>query len=165
MLKIVKKILKFLNSQSDPVEIAIGVILGLFVALLSPSLFNVIIIFLLALLLNCNFGVFFICAGLFKLITLITDPVGDIIGRFILTRNFLLPLWKAISEIPILTLTSFNNSVIMGNFLIGIFLIPLIWIVTIKSIEFYRKKLMDKVKKFKIVQFLTGADILEGREK
>ncbi|MCX8093598.1 MAG: TIGR03546 family protein [Candidatus Goldbacteria bacterium] len=165
MIKTVKKILNFLNSQADPSQIAIGAILGLFAAFLSPAFFNVIFIFLIALLLNCNFGVFFVCTGLFKILTMGVDPIGDIIGKWILTQDFLLPLWKTLSQIPILTLTNFNNTVIMGNFIIGVIFIPLIWIITIKSVEYYRKNLRDKVKKFKIMQILTGVDLIERGEK
>jgi len=165
MFKIIKKFFKFLNSQADPVEIAIGVILGMFVAFLSPAMFNVIVLFLVALLLNCNFGIFFLCAGLFKILTILTDPAGDIIGKFVLTRDFLVPLWKTIAEIPVLSLTSFNNSVIMGNFIIGLILTPVLWIITIKIVEYYRKNLKSKVMKFKVMQILTGMDIMEGRGK
>ncbi len=165
MFKIIKKILKFLNSQADPVEIAIGVILGLFAAFLSPAFFNVILLFLLALLLNCNFGIFFLSTGLFKMLTILIDPIGDVAGKFILTRDFLVPLWKIIAEIPVLSLTSFNNSVIMGNFIIGIILSPVIWLITVKTVEFYRENLKNKVMKFKIMQILTGMDIMEGRGK
>lgn len=165
MLKIIKKILRVLNSQADPTEIAIGVILGMFAAFLSPSLFNFIFIFLIAFLLNCNFVVFFVCVCLFKVITIFIDPLGDIIGKIVLTNEFLIPLWKLISNISILSLTSFNNTVIMGNFIIGIILTPLIWFITIKAVEYYRKNLKEKINKFKIMQFLTGADIIDGRMK
>jgi uncharacterized protein (TIGR03546 family) len=165
MLKIIKKIFNLLNSQADPTQIVIGVILAMFIALLSPSFFNVLIIFLLALLLNCNFGIFFICAGIFKILTIVIDPVGDILGRWILTLDFLLPLWKTVSEIPVLTLTDFNNTIIMGDFIIGIILTPVIWILTMKIIEYYRKNIRDKIIKFKIIQILTGVDILEGMKK
>lgn len=165
MFKVLKKILKFLNSQADPVEIAIGAILGMFAAFLSPALFNVMVIFLVALLLNCNFGIFFLCTGLFKIFTIIVDPAGDVIGKFVLARDFLIPLWKIIAGIPILSLTNFNNSIIMGNFIVGLILTPIIWITTIKTVEYYRINLKDKVMKFKIMQILTGLDIMEGRGK
>lgn len=165
MFKIFKKIFKFLNSQADPVEIAMSAILGMFAAFLSPSLFNVTVIFLVALLLNCNFGIFVLCAGLFKIFTIIIDLVGDVIGKFVLTRAFLMPLWKTIAGIPILSLTDFNNSIIMGNFIVGIILTPIIWIITIKIVEYYRINLKNKVMKFKVMQILTGLDIMEGRQK
>ncbi len=165
MLGHLKKILKFLNSQADPAQIATGVILGLFVAFLSPAFFNVVLLFLIALLLNCNFGIFIFCAGIFKIFTIIIDPLGDSVGKVVLTANFLLPLWRYISQIPVLALTDFNNTVIMGNFIIGLILTPIIWIITVKSVEYYRKNLRDKVQKFKIMQILTGADFMEGRNK
>ncbi|MBP7793069.1 MAG: TIGR03546 family protein [Candidatus Goldbacteria bacterium] len=161
MFKNIKKILKFLNSQADPVEIAIGVVLGLFAAFLSPSFFNLILLFVVALILNCNFGIFFLCTGLFKILTPAIDPIGNVIGKFVLTMDFLLPLWKAMANVPVLTFTSFNNTVIMGDFIIGIILTPIVWMITLKSVEYYRKNLMNKVKKFKIMQILTGLDFVD----
>jgi uncharacterized protein (TIGR03546 family) len=165
MFKNIKKILKFLNSQSDPTEIAIGVILGLFAAFLSPSFFNLILLFIIALILNCNFGVFFLCTGLFKVLTLAIDPIGNVIGKFVLTADFLLPLWKAMAGVPVLTFTSFNNTVIMGDFIIGIILTPIVWMITFRIVEYYRKNLKDKVNKFKIMQILTGVDFISGGGK
>lgn len=161
MLKPLKKIIKFLNSETDPSEIALGSILGLFGAYLSPAPLNLIIIIIAALVIKCNLGVFFLCLGLFKALTFATDPLADAIGLKILTLPALEAPFTAVSSVPIAAFTGFNNSVIMGSFILALLLSPLAWFGTVKFTDFYRKKLRDKVKKYKIIQFLSAGSILD----
>ena len=165
MLKFLKKIIVFLNSNADPSEIALGAILGLFGAYLSPAPLNLVIIILAAFIIRCNLGVFFLCLGLFKALTFATDPVADIIGLKILTLPALEAPFTALSAVPVAAFTGFNNSVIMGSFILALALSPLAWIGVIKFTDFYRKKLRDKVMKYKIMQVLSAGSLLDRGDK
>lgn len=165
MLKPLKKIINFLNSEADPSEIALGAILGLFGAYLSPAPLNLVIIIIAAFIIKCNLGVFFLCLGLFKALTFATDPMADIIGLKILTLPAFEAPFTALSAIPIAAFTGFNNSVIMGSFILALALSPLAWFVTVKFTDFYRKKLKNRIKKYKIMQILGAGSILDKGDK
>lgn len=165
MLRQLTNLIKLLNSDIKEEEIAAGMILGFFAGLLSVNLFNFILVFILLLLIKANYSMFFLSFVIFKLLSIIIDPLGDIIGLVVLKANFLFPLFVFLSSIPLLAFTQFNYSVVMGNFIIALLLTPFIWIISIKLIKIYKEKLKDKVQKFKIVQafnFLKFIDKNKG---
>jgi uncharacterized protein (TIGR03546 family) len=63
------------------------------------------------------------------------------------------------SKAPLLPYTGFNNTVIMGDFIIGLVLSPIIWFGTKALLKIYKEKLQEKVQKLKIVQLMNATDI------
>ncbi|MBN2754783.1 MAG: TIGR03546 family protein [Candidatus Goldbacteria bacterium] len=165
MIRQITKLLSIVNSNKEPGEIALGVVFGMFAGFLLLAPFNAVIIFLLVLVLNVNTAAFFLFTGIFKLITFLIDPLGDIIGRAVLTVPFLEPVFSKMAEMPLVPFTKFNNTVIMGDFIIGLLLIVPVWMGTLKVIDFYRKHMQDKVKKFGIVKALKAGNFFEGGDK
>jgi len=162
MLGELTKLLSIVNSNKEPGEIALGVIFGMFAGFLLLAPFNAVIIFVFVLLLNVNTAAFFLFMGIFKLATLIVDPLGDIIGRAVLTAPFMEPLFSAMSNLPLIPFTGFNNTVIMGDFIIGILLAVPAWIACMKLIKYYRDNMMENVKKFGIIKVLKAGNFFEG---
>ena len=159
MFKILANLFKALNSNSKPEEIMLGAVMGMFCGLVMLTPFNFIFFTLLMFLLNANSGIYAMYALLFKLIALFIDPVGDTVGYFVLTQDFLNPLFTQMARLPIIPFTGFNNTVIMGNFIIGIVLVLPVWLTAGKLVKFYRDKLQKKVEKLKIVQLMKVTDI------
>ncbi|PKL90679.1 MAG: hypothetical protein CVV21_11630 [Candidatus Goldiibacteriota bacterium HGW-Goldbacteria-1] len=156
------KLLSIINSNKAPEEIAMGVVFGMFAGFLLLAPFNAVIIFFLILILNVNTAAFFLFTGIFKLITFLIDPLGDMLGRAVLTVPFLEPVFSKMAEMPLVPFTKFNNTVIMGDFIIGILLIVPVWMGTMKIIEYYRKNLQKNIKKFGIVKALKAGNFFEG---
>ena len=162
MLGELTKLLSIVNSNKEPGEIALGVIFGMFAGFLLLAPFNAVIIFVFVLLLNVNTAAFFLFMGIFKLLTFIVDPLGNIIGRAVLTAPFMEPLFSAMSNLPLIPFTGFNNTVIMGDFIIGILLAVPAWIACMKLIKYYRDNMMENVKKFGIIKALKAGNFFEG---
>jgi len=162
MITELTKLLSVINSNKEPGEIALGVVFGMFAGFLLLAPFNAVIIFFLVLILNVNTAAFFLFTGIFKLITFLIDPLGDMLGRAVLTVPFLEPVFSKMSEMPFVPFTKFNNTVIMGDFIIGILLMVPVWLGTMKMIDYYRKHMQDKVKKFGIVKLLKAGNFFEG---
>jgi len=155
MIKQITNFIKILNSDVKEEEIALGIVLGLFAGFLSIVPFNFILVFILLLILKANFSMFFVSFAIFKLISLVIDPLGDVIGYFVLKLKFLHSFFSFLSSIPLMNFTQFNYSVVMGDFILAIVLTPFIYILSIKLVKNYREKLKEKVQKFKIVQALN----------
>jgi len=155
MIKQITNFIKILNSDVKEEEIALGIVLGLFAGFLSIIPFNFILVFILLLILKANFSMFFVSFAIFKLISFAIDPLGDVIGYFVLKLKFLHSFFSFLSSIPLMNFTQFNYSVVMGDFILAIVLTPFIYILSIKLVKNYREKLKEKVQKFKIVQALN----------
>jgi uncharacterized protein (TIGR03546 family) len=163
MLKTISGLLQILNSNKAREEIALGVILGMFGGFLLTAPFNFVIIFLFLVLINANTASFTFFLAVFKLVALAVDPIGNIIGSAVLKASALTPFFKFMSGIPFVPFTKFNNTVIMGDFIIAVVLIVPVWFLTMKMIDVYRDKFKAKVDKLKIVKILNIGDTVQGR--
>jgi uncharacterized protein (TIGR03546 family) len=159
MLKQFASALNILNSNKDPKEIALGVTLGMFGGLLMIAPANILIVFLLLLLLRAHTGMFFLSVGIFKLIALGLDPAGDFIGYAVLTAPFLTGVWTLLMKTPLVPFTGFNNTVIMGDFIIALLLLVPVWLFSFKGVSYYRKNLQSKVEKLGIIKALKAVNV------
>ena len=87
------------------------------------------------------------------------DPLLHPIGAFLLNLGALRGLWTWLYNLPIVPWTQFNNTVVLGGFFLGVILIWPIYKAMIPAFEAYSEKIGAKLRKFKIVQLLLGADI------
>ena len=109
--------------KEEPLDVlALGVTLGMFVGLLPFSINSVILgFFLMALKTDKISGV--LAALLFALLGGIIDPLAHVLGYFVLAQiPMLTPLWTAVYNVPLMAFTGFNNTIVMGNTLIGLIL-------------------------------------------
>jgi len=165
MLKILSSILSILNSNTKPEEVCLGVVLGIFSGFLVIAPFNFVFIFLLIVLLKVNSGMYALATVFFKLLAFVIDPLGDKLGYSILTADFLMPVWKWLAALPVVPFTRFNNTVVMGDFIIGVIIAPFAWIGTSHFIVYYRKNWQEKLQKLKIMQILSVGQLIEKGAK
>lgn len=119
-------------------QITLGVILGMFVGILPVSINSVIIgFFLMALKTDKMSGV--LTALLFGLFGGLIDPVAHVVGYFVLVQSSLLtPIWTTLYNIPLMAFSGFNNTIVMGNTLLGLLLIVPLYIGVQKALAKYR---------------------------
>ena len=119
--------------------LAAGFVLGMFIGLL-PLGFNSIILLILFFSLRHDFFTAILSAVIFSLLGFAIDPLAHTLGLAVLQAGFLQRLWIHIYNLPFLPFTGFNNTLVMGNVLIGIILtIPSIFSVKI-FVNKYRSK-------------------------
>lgn len=100
---------------------AAGAVLGMFFGLL-PFGFNSLILLLLVFFLNIDRLSALLAAIIFFSLGLVIDPLAHILGLVVLQAGFLQRLWTSIYNLPFLPFTDFNNTLVLGNALIGIIL-------------------------------------------
>lgn len=157
-VNIIKKILKILQTDISPNQVAAGAALGVFLGLV-PGLLMKCIIFIIIMLLRVNIGSAFIFSGIFALIGLLIDPLADKVGYIVLNADFLIPLWTYLYNLPLVPFTRFNNTVVMGSIIISIILFIPIFFILKRFILYYREHWRDKVAKWKVVKLLTAGNI------
>ncbi|MGM0442526.1 MAG: TIGR03546 family protein [Elusimicrobiota bacterium] len=158
-IKLLKKLFKALNADASPGEIAGGVILGMVIGL--TPLFTLTNFFIIALIivLKVNVSGAIFSALIFGIVGYFIDPAAHILGEAVLTAGSLEGLWTVLYNTPVIPLTLFNNTVVMGTLLISLILmIPLYFIVK-KLVKSYRKDIQEKVQKLKIVKILKASKL------
>ncbi|QGJ71647.1 Hypothetical protein PBC10988_33540 [Planctomycetales bacterium 10988] len=69
-------------------------------------------------------------AILFAWIGTVTDRWAHLVGKYLLTLPSLQPMWKEIDTWPLVPWTSFNNTVVMGQLVIGLVLLLPVYMAT-----------------------------------
>lgn len=159
MIKAIAKLLKVLNSETDPGQISLALCLAM-VAGLTPlvSIHN-LLIFLLVLLLRVNLSAFILGLAFFTGIAYLLDPVFHRMGHGILTAGALNGLWTSFYNITLLRLAKFNNSIVMGSLVFsGIAFVPLFMLLNL-LIRRYREYILAWVQKTRMMQLLKASKL------
>lgn len=159
MLTIIAKLLKALNSNANPSQLALAVCFALvigFTPLSAPH--NVLLIFLL-LILRINLSLFLVSWGLFTLVAYLFDPLSNALGLALLNAEGLNGLWQTMYNNNVWRFLGFNNSLILGTTAVSLLLvIPLFFISRLIVIE-YRDHILSWVQKSKVGLWLRGGKV------
>ncbi|GBR77012.1 TIGR03546 family protein [Candidatus Termititenax persephonae] len=166
VLKLLKKYHETL-SRTAPKKIAAGFVLGMFLGLLPLSINSVIILVLIFAVYNDK-TTSLLAALIFGALGFAIDPLAHRLGLAALQASFLRGAWTVIYNLPFLPFTGFNNSIVMGNTLIGIVLaVPGAFLVRHLVLQYRGSPAQAKVEAFlrnKLVSGLTaGFKLLDWR--
>lgn len=159
MITIIAKILKALNSETDPAQIGLAVGFSL-IAGLTPilSIHNIVVLFLV-LILRVNISIFIVGTGIFSGLSYLLDPVFHKIGFGALTAGPLEGLWTSFYNLPLFRIERFNNSIVMGSLLFSIALFLPVFIFSMFIVRRYREHILERVRKTRIMQMLMASRI------
>ncbi|OJF77753.1 MAG: TIGR03546 family protein [Treponema sp. CETP13] len=150
-LKYIVRILKSLNSNAHPGEIAHACALGVLLGFMPKNNALWWLIFIFTLFMRINKGSYFIFIIIGSLFAPLLDSFFDAFGYLILTIPTFESVFSAWLEIPFISFTKFNNTVVMGSFLTGVIVyIPMYMIIRI-FIKIWRKYIASKFSNSRIV--------------
>ena len=157
MIKMTAKLLKVLNSETEPKQISVAICFSMIMGFTPLWSLHNLVVLLLVLLIRVNLSAFILALGFFSAVAYALDPVFHIIGLSILTTKSLESLWIALYSIMFFRLDSFNNSITMGSLISSILLfIPLFFIINF-LIRKYRDYFLAWIRKARIVQIFQAS--------
>ncbi|MDH4046471.1 MAG: TIGR03546 family protein [Gemmatimonadota bacterium] len=136
LLKLLQSLIKALNSDGTPGQVAAGIALGAVFGLTPLINLHNLVLFGLAIILNVSFPGVMLGWVLFLPFGFVLDPLFDLVGRALLVdAAALTPFWTWAYNTPVLALTNFNNTIVLGSFVVWLAaFIPLFfllrWLVT-----------------------------------
>ena len=157
LLKLIQSLVGALHSEGTPGQLAAGIVLGSFLGL--TPLINVhnAVIFALLVLLNVSFAGGMLGWALFVPIGFLLDPLFDWIGHGLLLAPSLRPMWTSLYNMPIMPLTNFNNTVVLGSVVFAlVFAIPLFFALR-RAVARYRETVGARVRQSKFYRALTAS--------
>jgi uncharacterized protein (TIGR03546 family) len=165
LINFLAQILNILRSAATPSQIAAGFVIGM-VAGLTPSLFVLIIVILLFVILNVNISSGLLAIAIFGFIGYLIDPLSNALGYAVLVQvGFLKPVWTAFYDMPFIPLTGFNNTVVMGNFILAIILIIPIYNTAHLGMITYRQRYKKKVEQSALFRYVQGWNVYQWYSK
>jgi uncharacterized protein (TIGR03546 family) len=147
--------------EETPRQMAAGFALGLLAGLVpKASLLSQLVLVVIAgtrVSLAAGYG----AAVLASLLSPLLDPLTHRIGLLLLVdARWLSPLWARLYDLPIVPWTGFNNTVTLGSFVLGLVLLYPVFRLSEPMFEKYGATWGARIKKFKLVQLLLGADLV-----
>lgn len=174
MFKYIKRLLKSLNANAHPGDIAHAVSLGLLLAFVPKGNLLWPFLFVLTLFIRMNKGAFFLSFILLSLVVPLADVFTERLGFFILSMKTLVPVYTAMYQTPFVGLTRFNNTMVAGGLIAGIMAYVPAYALSRLSVSSYRKYLQPKIAESKayklfcnlpLIKQIIGASDLGGLDK
>jgi uncharacterized protein (TIGR03546 family) len=156
-LNTLAKLLKVLNSETDPAQIALGASLG-FVMGLTPliGLHNLLVLFLV-LVLRANLASFLASLTFFSGIAYVIDPLLGRIGLALLTSTSLAGLWTWLYNTVIGRLEGFNNTITMGSLaFVAVLFVPF-FMASTRLVAKYRDHVLAWVRRTKLMRMFQAS--------
>ncbi len=155
-----KDLISILQGKKSPNALAAGFALGAMLGLIPKGNLLGIVFFLLFFLTQVDKTAAFFAALIFTPLGYALDGLSHKLGYFLLVETQGLKLlWTTLYNAPIVPWTKFNNTVVLGNLVLGLLLfLPLFFIVK-KLAVLYDAHLKVKVNSWKITQAFKALDV------
>lgn len=157
LVKLIQSLFGALHSEGTPGQLAAGIVLGSFLGLTPLMNVHNALILALLMLLNVSFAGGMLGWALFVPVGFLLDPVFDWIGHSLLLAPSLRSLWTSLFNMPIVPLTNFNNTIVLGSLVFALlFAIPLFF-ATRWAVARYRATVGARVRQSKFYRALTAS--------
>lgn len=137
-------LIRLLHSDTGQAQIAAGLAFGVFLGFAPFLSLQTVLVLFVVFIFRVQLGAAFLSAFFFKFVAFLLDPVADPIGRFLLENQSLRPIWTSMYNVPLLPMTRFNDSIVLGSFALSILLCPALYFVFKKMIIKYQSSVVQK---------------------
>ncbi|HXM37906.1 MAG TPA: TIGR03546 family protein [Gemmatimonadales bacterium] len=159
LVKLIQSLLGALHSEGTPGQLAAGIALGSIMGLTPLVNFHNAVVFALILLLNVSFAGGMLGWAVFVPVGFVLDPLFDWIGHQLLFAASLRSLWTTLYNTPVVPLTNFNNTVVLGSLVFALlFAIPLFFAVR-WAVTRYRATIGERVRQSRWYQAVTASKV------
>ena len=150
------------TDADSPRQLALGVALGLMVGLVPKG--NLIAVVLTLVLLGTRVNLFtgLATALLFSWVGILVDPISHRLGWMLLTAEGLRPMWTFLYGLPLMPWTGFNNTVVLGAFVLGACAFYPVYRLSVPLFARYQPSLVERLRKLKLARILRGTDLAAG---
>ena len=160
LLKPLRFLAKALAGLDSPRQLAAGLALGFAVGLVPKTSLLAQLGLIVLCAVQVNLAAAYGAAALASLASLPADPLAHQVGQALLVKAaFLRPLWTALYNMPVVPWTDFNNTVTLGWAVLGAALVYPLYRVLLGPCERHAPALGARLKRFKAVQLLLGAEL------
>jgi len=159
LIKLIQSLFGALHSEGTPGQLAAGIVLGAFLGL--TPLFNLhnAVVFALLVLLNVSFAGGLLGWALFVPVGFLLDPLFDWIGHSLLLAPSLRGLWTSMYNMPIVPLTNFNNTVVLGSLVFALLAAVPLFLLLRWAVARYRVTVGESVRQSKFYKALTASKV------
>jgi uncharacterized protein (TIGR03546 family) len=160
VLKLLQSLVKALHSEGTPGQVAAGIALGSILGLTPLVNLHNLIVAALILVLNVSVPGAMLGWALTIPLGFALDPAFDAVGRkFLMDTPALVPLWTTLANTPVVPLTNFNNTVVMGSLVSALVLVTPVYLGSRWAVRRYRETLGERVKQSGLYRAITASKL------
>src|SRR5215510_8539074 len=157
LVKLIQSLVGALHSEGTPGQLAAGIVLGSFLGLTPRINLHNGLIFAALMLLNVSFAGGMLGWAVFVPIGFLLDPLFDWLGHQLLFAESLRGLWTSLYNMPIVPLTNFNNTVVLGSVVFAVvFALPLFF-ATRFGVARYRATIGERVRRSRLYKTVMAS--------
>lgn len=151
--------LKMLNSETGHNQIAAGIAAGFILGMTPMLSLQSFLVFLCIFFFRVQSGAAFLSAFFFAFAGWLLDPVFHMIGTHVLEMPSLHGLFTTMYNVPLLPLTRFNNSIVMGSGVLTVLLSPIVFLISRALILKYRVTVVARFKQTKLWKGIQATNL------
>jgi uncharacterized protein (TIGR03546 family) len=159
ILKLIQSLLGALHSEGTPGQLAAGIALGSIIGLTPLVNLHNAVVFALIVLLNVSFAGGMLGWAVFVPIGFLLDPLFDWIGHTLLFTPSLTPLFTSLYNMPIVPLTNFNNTVVLGSLVVALLLYVPLFFAMRWAVARYRATVGERVRQSRWYRAVTASRV------
>lgn len=156
MLTMLAKLLKALNSESAPWQVALAFSMSLIVALTPMFSLHNLLVLLLAFVIRVNLSAFFLGVAAFSLLAMVIDPLSIQLGASLLAQPGFQDFWTELYQSDFWRMTAFNHTLVLGGLLLSLLAFIPVFVLSRLLIVMYRQRLLNWISRLKVVQVLKA---------
>ena len=160
MLNYIINLLKALNSNSKPSQIANSFCIGLILGFMPKNnlLWYILLVFFAFVRINKTGYLIMILAG--SLTASFLDPLFDTVGYTVLTFPKFQSFFMWLLDVPFVGLTKFNNTIVCGSLVLGILCYIPLFFIMLGIIHLWRKFIAPKFNDSKLLKTIYKLPLL-----
>lgn len=160
LLRFLQRLVKTLNSDGTPGQVALGIAMGSALGLTPLVNLHNLLIIGAVFLFNVSFPAAMLGWIVFAPIGFLFDPWFDAIGNALLTdATSLVPLWTALYNVPVIPLSNYNNTVVLGSLVGWVVLFAPIFFVARLGVAWYRTQVLPRLLNTRIFKFVKASKL------
>lgn len=160
VLKLLQSLAKTLHSEGTPTQIGLGIALGAALGLTPIANAHNLLVMLLLAVLNVSFGAGMLAWGVFVPVGFMLDPLFDRVGHWLLIdATSLRPLWTTWDNTPVLALSNFNNTVVLGSVVVWLGLFVPIYLASRIAVVRYRATVGERFRNSHFYKVLSASQV------
>jgi len=158
LLKLLQSLVKALNSDGTPGQVGAGIALGAVFGLTPLMNLHNLVLFLLAMILNVSFPGVMLGWLAFLPLGFALDPVFDGVGRLLLLGvPALVPLWTWCFNTPIVAMTNFNNTIVLGSVVVWLASLVPVYFLARWLVARYRVTVYARLQRLRLFQAVKAS--------
>ncbi|GJL69388.1 MAG: hypothetical protein NPIRA06_20230 [Nitrospirales bacterium] len=164
MIKLLARLLRVLNSETEPGQLSLGLCFAMIVGLTPLLSLHNLFVLLLVFILRVNLSAFLLGLALFTGMAYLLEPLFHLLGLTVLTAPSLEGFWTSLYQSVWWRLEHFNNSIVMGSLVFSVSMFVPVLLLSNILIRRYRQHVLVWVQKTRIMQMFKASKLYQTYE-